>query len=97
MDERDKAIEQRIRDIIAVTTSDIDAVTVDVEDGVAYVEGAVPNEAERRALVNTIRQVRGVRGLVACLSAEHVRPVQTAESDDAPKPPPALLGYYSLS
>lgn len=97
MDDRDKTLEQRIRDIIAVATSDIDAVLVEVEDGVAYVEGVVSGERERNAIMTNLRRVPGICGLVTCLSVEHVRPSPGEVTDTRSAPAPLLMHYYSLS
>src|SRR4051794_6370588 len=67
MDDQDLILAQRIRDIIAVATPDIDAIMVEVEDGVAYVEGVVPCESHRRAILRAIRELPQLTRLISCL------------------------------
>src|SRR3954467_9187409 len=98
MSDTDSALEKRIYDIIAVATESIDTVMIAVEDGVAYVEGAVPTEEERNKIINSTRQLEGLDRLITCLAVEHVLPRQSSR-----RPLPALdstpvyMHYYSLS
>jgi hypothetical protein len=82
---------------VAVATEDIDAVTVAVEDRVAYIEGVVPTEGQRRAIVQAVQKIRGLKRVVACLAAERILPRQSADKKDLPLPAPVLMHYYSLS
>jgi len=95
MDNQDRVLEQRIRDIVAVATPDIDAIMVEVEDGVAYVEGVVPTAGQRKVLLNTIRRLPGLDRLISCVAAEHVFTGTSTEGVDTPCP--LVMHYYSLS
>src|SRR5687768_577021 len=93
----DEALTRRIRDIVAVVTNDIDGVRIEVEEGVAYLEGVVSSTAEARAISRAVGKLRGLTHVVACLSTEKV--LATASEDDTERvlPPPVLMHYYSLS
>lgn len=97
MEVQDRVLEQRIRDIVAVATPDIDSVMVEVEEGVAYVEGVMPSEGKRLAMLCAIRRIPGLRRLVSCVAAEHIftgiRQANEREETD----PPLVLHLYSLS
>lgn len=97
MDDVDRELARRILDIIAVASEDIDAITVAVEDRIAYIEGAVPTEGQRRAIVGAAHNLKGLRQVVTCLATEHVLPRQQPSSKDLPLPTPVLMHYYSLS
>ena len=102
MDEHDdSALEQRIRDIIAVVAEDIDAITVEVEDGVAYIEGVVPSQEHRQAIAGAARRLKGLRGVITCLAVERVLPSRIgytqARAYGMHLPTPVLMHYYSLS
>lgn len=94
---KDRVLEQRIRDIVAVVTPDIDAVLVEVEDGVAYVEGVMPSEGKRRAMLNTIGRITGLRKLVSCVVTEHIFTGMRHGDVREQSPPPLVLHLYSLS
>ena len=96
MNDRDVELTRRIRDIVAVVTDDIDAVTWEVEDGVAYIEGVVASEEERRTLCGAVRQLDGLSHVVTCLATERVMPPFT-DSSPAPYPPTVMMHYHSLS
>jgi osmotically-inducible protein OsmY len=96
MYDRDVELTRRIRDIVAVVTEDMDAVTWEVEDGVAYVEGVVGSEDERRALCRAVRQLDGLSHVVTCLATERVMPSQP-DSTTALYPPTVMMHYHSLS
>ena len=74
MEEQDRLATKRICDIVAVAVNDIDSVTVAVEDGIAYLEGVVPSEEQRQAIVRAVRQVDGLHRVISCLAAEHAMP-----------------------
>jgi hypothetical protein len=93
----DAALMRRIRDIVAVVTKDIDAVRVEVEDGVAYIEGVVASPTEARAISRAIGRLRGVSRIVTCLSNEKVRAAQVETKVTAITSAPVLMHYYSLS
>jgi hypothetical protein len=97
MDNQDRVLEQRIRDIVAVATSDIDAIMVEVEDGVAYVEGVMPSSGKRRAMLDAIRHTPGLRRLVSCVSAEHILPGCELSEESEASPAVVVLHLYSLS
>jgi hypothetical protein len=93
----DAALTRRIRDIVAVVTKDIDAVRVEVEDGVAYIEGVVGSPTEARAMSRAIGKLRGVSSVVTCLSNETVRAAQVETIVTAIPSAPVMMHYYSLS
>jgi predicted neutral ceramidase superfamily lipid hydrolase len=97
MEEVDRRLESKVRDIVAVATDDIDAVTVAVEDRVAYIEGVVGDEGKRRAIANTVRNVRGLRRVITCLVTEHVLPLNAVAGKRMDVPPPVLMHFHSLS
>ena len=102
MDEHDeRALEQRIRSIIAVVAEDIDAITVEVEDGVAYIEGVVPSPEQRQAIAEAAHWLRGLRGVITCLAVERVLPSRIGGTRVGAYgmhlPTPVLMHYYSLS
>src|SRR5437879_2138963 len=66
MEQQDREVARRIRDIIAVASDDIDAISVAVEDGVAYIEGVVSGESERRAILSAVRNVEGLDRVITC-------------------------------
>jgi osmotically-inducible protein OsmY len=96
MNFNDEALSRRLRDIIAVIVNDIDAVAYEVEGGVAYIEGVVPDEAQRRAILRTAARVDGLTHIVACLAVEHILPT-SAPPTESPFPTPVLMHYHSLS
>ena len=96
MEQQDREVARRIRDIIAVASDDIDAISVAVEDGVAYIEGVVSGESERRAILSAVRNVEGLDRVITCLAAEHILPMRPDDTHGA-VPPPVLMHYYSLS
>jgi osmotically-inducible protein OsmY len=97
MDRQDLELQRRVRDVIAVITEDLDAVTYEVEDGIAYIEGVVPSERERIQISNTLSKIEGLTQVVTCLSTEKI--MQTAGHQAAvdPMPTPVLMHYHSLS
>lgn len=97
MKDHDRFLEQRIRDIVAVATDDIDSILVEVEDGVAYIEGIVSSDEERRKILSAVRQSKALRRVITCLVTEHVarQPAGTVPGADCPAP--VLMHYYSLS
>jgi osmotically-inducible protein OsmY len=97
MEDTDIQLEQSIRDIIAVAADDLDSVTFDVEDGVAYLEGVVPDEQRREALLKAVNRLPGVDRVIPCLATEHVLPMLTDDSKFSPLPTPVLMHFYSLS
>lgn len=74
MEGLDRELERRVRDVVAVVTEDIDAVTCEVEDGVAYIEGVVPSERERRLISRAVSRIEGLTQVITCLSTERVMP-----------------------
>lgn len=96
MQRQDEELAHRVRDIIAVVTDDIDAVTCEVEEGVAYIEGVVSDERERRAISSAVRQLDGLAQVITCLATERVLP-RAEHEESALYPAPVLMHYYSLS
>lgn len=96
MERLDRELERKVRDVIAVVTDDIDAVTCEVEDGIAYIEGVVPSERERRLISKTVSRLNGVTQVFTCLSTERIMqsPSQYAQADLLQ---PVLMHYHSLS
>ncbi len=95
--DQDVELARRVRDILAVATDDIDAVTSEVEDGVVYIEGVVPSEQHRRAISGAVRELDGVCQVITCLATEHVM-LKAAEKETTPLyPTPIYMHYYSLS
>ncbi|MDQ3929729.1 MAG: BON domain-containing protein [Chloroflexota bacterium] len=97
MEGRDRELERRVRDVVAVVTDDIDAVTCEVEDGVAYIEGVVPSERERRQISRAASRIDGLRQVITCLSTERILRSPDRHVTADPLPPPALMHYHSLS
>lgn len=97
MEVRDLELERRVRDVIAVVTDDIDAVRYEVEDGIAYIEGVVPSERERRQIIGAAKRIEGLNRVVTCLSTEHVMPCPSQYVSADASPAPAMTFYHSLS
>lgn len=98
MDNTDSQLAKRIRDIIAVATDDLDSVSFSVEDGVAYIEGVVPDEQQRRAIVRAVRNLKGLARVIVCLATEHVLPPQRRSTARlVPVPANVLMHYHSQS
>ncbi len=97
MDERDKHLAWRTRDIIAVITEDVDAVTFEVEDGVAYIEGVVPTDEQRQAISKGVRRLDGLTHVITCLATEHVMPPAHEQDKGGLYPAPVARHYHSLS
>jgi len=87
---------KRLRDIVAVTVDDLDAVSASVEDGVAYLEGVVPYEEQRRSLVRLAERTDGISTVIACLSTERVPTHATRFSNPPEVPAAVLMHYHSL-
>ena len=97
MNNVDIVLTKRIRDIIAVATDDLDSITYSVEDGVAYIEGVVPSEEERRKIVRAVRKVDGLTRVIVCLATEHVLPQHKSDSSIVAVPATVLMHFHSLS
>ncbi len=98
MKERDAELERRVRGVLAVVLEDIDSVTCEVEDGVAYIEGVVPSDDRRRTISNAVGHLDGLARVVTCLATERVLPSTVRERDsDLHFSPPILMHYHSLS
>lgn len=93
----DEALRKRMRDIVAVVAKDLDCVRVDVEDGVAYVEGVVSSAEEANTIVRTIARLRGLRRVVTWLSTETVMDAHTDNKVDDIVPTPVVMHFYSQS
>ncbi len=95
MEGRDHQLERRVRDVVAVVTADIDAVTCEVEDGVAYIEGVVPSERERQQIRKAVSQIEGLNQVFTCLSTERI--IQSPSQRAATITLPAPVYFHSLS
>lgn len=95
--DQDVELARRVRDILAVATDDIDAVTSEVEDGVVYIEGVVTSEQQRRAISGAVRDLDGVSQVITCLATEHVMSSTAAKESTSLYPAPVFMHYYSLS
>ncbi len=97
MEGRDVELERRVRDVIAVVTEDIDAVRYEVEDGIAYIEGVVPSERERRQIIEAANRIEGLEKVVTCLSTEHVMASPSQYVGSGTLSAPVMTFYHSLS
>lgn len=97
MERHDEELQRRVRDVIAVVTEDLDAVTFEVEDGVAYIEGVVPSDRERRQISRAVSRIDGLSQVFMCLSTERILPAPTQHSRTQLKSTPVLMHYPSLS
>ena len=93
----DHELERRVRDVVAVVMDDIDAVTCEVEDGVAYIEGVVPSERERRQISRAVSRIAGLTQVFTCLSTERILQTPTLGTATDLLPTPVLMHYHSLS
>jgi len=94
MSDQDVELARRVRDVVAVVAHDIDAVTFDVEDGVVYVEGVVPDEEERRSICSAVAHIEGLERVVACLATEHVLQSPVDTGNEPLFPPQVYMHYY---
>jgi osmotically-inducible protein OsmY len=97
MSDNDIEIARRVRDIVAVVADDIDAVNFDVEDGIVYIEGVVPDDEQRRVLSSAVSHLDGVEHLVTCLATERLLPRPVQEEHSALVPPQVYMHYHTLS
>jgi hypothetical protein len=103
MDSDQDYLKRRVRDVIAVTVEDIDTISVDVENGIVYIEGAVESDEVRKTICRATGRLEGVCGVISCLVIEHVLPPASSPKpyvDRAGLPCPACLPvfmHYSLS
>ncbi|HEX8230611.1 MAG TPA: BON domain-containing protein [Chloroflexia bacterium] len=97
MERHDEELQRRVRDVIAVVTEDLDAVTFEVEDGIAYIEGVVPSERERRQISQAVSRIEGLSQVFTCLSTERILPAPTQHATAPALPTPVLMHYHSLS
>ena len=97
MERRDHELERRVRDVVAVVTDDIDAVTCEVENGVAYIEGVVPSERERRQIARAVSRIDGLTQVFTCLSTERILQTPSLSAAMDLLPTPVLMHYHSLS
>ncbi|HUS15270.1 MAG TPA: BON domain-containing protein [Chloroflexia bacterium] len=68
----DAEITQTVHRFLVLMLDDVDAVRVEVEQGVVYLEGVAASMAQKRAIQQSIAGVPGVRHIINCLSLEHV-------------------------
>jgi osmotically-inducible protein OsmY len=97
MEETDRELAERVRDVVAVAAEDIDTITVAVEDGVAYIEGVVENKGQRQAIISAVEKIAGLNRVISCLATEHVLPRSNKSSKQVHVPPPVLMHRYSRS
>jgi len=69
---------------LALVLEDIDAVRVEVEQDVVYLEGVAVDAAQKQRIGEIAGQVTGVRRVVNCLSLEHVAHLNAAANDPHP-------------
>jgi hypothetical protein len=93
----DETLIRRIRDIVAVATKDIDGIRIEVEEGVAYLEGVVSISDEAEAIARAVGRLRGLSDVVTCLSTEKVLAAAHEATVEFALLPPVLMHYYSLS
>lgn len=95
MVEHDMELARRVRDIVVVVADDIDNVTFEVEDGVAYIEGVVSSDGERRAISHAVAELDGLDRVVTCLATEHVH--SSASNKEVPSlyPTQLYMHYYA--
>ncbi len=96
MSNEDEELARRVRGILAVVSPDIDAVMCEVEDGIAYIEGVVPDDKARRTISRMARQLDGLTHVITCLATEQVVN-SSAAKEPLPMPAPVLMHYHSLS
>lgn len=95
MAEHDVELARRVRDIVAVVADDIDNVTCEVEDGVAYIEGVVSTDGERRAISHAVAELDGLDRVVTCLATEHVMTAASDARGGALYPAQVYMHYYA--
>lgn len=95
MEERDHDLKQKVRGIIAVVTPDIDAVMCDVEDGIAYIEGVVPTDLQRKQISAAVCRLQGLTHVIICLSTERI--IKSTGEHSRPLAAAPVMRYHSLS
>ncbi len=68
----DHDIAQQVRGLLATLLDDFDAVKVEVEGGVAYLEGVAATPALRQRIEQAVLRLPNVCRVVNCLAHEHV-------------------------
>jgi osmotically-inducible protein OsmY len=97
MKNNDAKLARQVAAVVAVVVEDLDAVSVEVEDGVVYIEGVVPEEEQRRSISGAVRGIEGVDQLISCLAVEHVLPRRPSGLSPFDVPAPVQMHYRSLS
>ena len=97
MKNNDAKLARQVANVVAVVVEDLDAVSVEVEDGVVYIEGVVPEEEQRRSISGAVRGIQGVDQLISCLAVEHVLPRRQATQSSLDVPAPVQMHYRSMS
>lgn len=95
MEQQDIELARRVRDILAVASDDIDAITSEVEDGIVYIEGVVPTDDKRRAINTAVSRLDGVNDVITCLATEHVLPLTEEQDNSILYPTPVYMHYHS--
>jgi hypothetical protein len=87
---------KRLLDILAVSVDDLDAVSVKVLGGVAYIEGLVTSDQQSQLILRLAKRTPGVRKVVARLATDYGRMRPPNLRKPLAVPPPVLMHYYSL-
>jgi hypothetical protein len=82
--------------MLGVSVDDLDAVSIKVEDGVAYIEGAVSFDQQRRLISRPAHGPTGVRNVMGRIKTENGPPGQARDCKPLAVAPPVLMHYYSL-
>jgi hypothetical protein len=97
MEDNDVKLARQVANVVAVVVEDLDAVSVEVEDGVVYLEGVVPEDEQRRSISGAVRGIQGVDQVISCLAVEHVLPRRSVGLSPLDVPAPVQMHYRSLS
>jgi hypothetical protein len=92
----DFSMTKRLLDILAVSVDDLDAVSVRVVGGVAYIEGLVSSDQQRQLISRLAERTPGIRKVVTRLATENVRVSPARLWNALAVPPPVLMHYYTL-
>lgn len=92
----DFSMTKRLLDILAVSVDDLDAVSVRVVSGVAYIEGLVSSDQQRQLILRLAERTPGIRKVVTRLATENGRVSPARLWTALAVPPPVLMHYYTL-
>lgn len=93
----DSQIARAIRLLLAALLDDMDAVQIDVEQGVVYLEGIAVSATQKEKIDQIVSQVPGVQQVVNCLSLEHIARWPPADSPAMILPPLAPADFHWTS